>query len=93
MTHPVKFFFIAMCYTGPLTILGIALCATIIGIPLGMAVLALASKPLADMLRQGILDTTETTQYDKFGNPIDPDLIDEPVYETEQEVEKPWRIN
>ena len=94
MRHPIKFFLIVLFYTGPLSIVGILLCVSLIGIPFGILVLGLASKPLADIMEMDIKDSVELTEYDTMGNPVDKDEEKSSwnLYEPEQEVEKPWKI-
>ena len=62
MKHPVRFFVITLFYTAPLTVVGLALCMTLIGIPLGIVVLGLAAKPLADLIESGIIVEKNSTK-------------------------------
>jgi hypothetical protein len=53
----IKFMLIFLLWTTPLTILGLACMVTVIGAPLGVALVALGARPLATMVEDHVRRT------------------------------------
>lgn len=82
----IRTFFLTLFYTGPMVIIGLLVCCTVVGIPIGFAIMVAGCKPLAKQIG----DDFDTAIKKRMSQYEEDDFMSE--YNNVKEVPKPWKI-